>query len=145
MFRDQGGLVSYIDAESRIPAEHPLRQVRELVRREDGCRLPSSIMGFVLWATGRHQAGPAMLSIAVFLLSAVPLELQRRIINDLTERRQFSEVLWLALGYASVALTNQVLEMLLNIYRSWVAESAVRSLRRTISEAALARGLDQVG
>lgn len=86
-----------------------------------------------------------MLSIAVFLLSAVPLELQRRIINDLTERRQFSEVLWLALGYASVALTNQVLEMLLNIYRSWVAESAVRSLRRTISEAALARGLDQVG
>ena len=27
-FRDQGGLFSYIDPESRIPADHPLRQVR---------------------------------------------------------------------------------------------------------------------
>lgn len=31
-FRDQGGLFSYIDAASRIPADHPLRQVRMLVR-----------------------------------------------------------------------------------------------------------------
>lgn len=92
-------------------------------------------MGFVLRATGRHQAGLAMLSIAVFLLSAVPLELQRRIINDLTEKGQFSNVLWLALGYAGVALTDQVLKMLLNIYRGWVAESTVRSLRRTVTEA----------
>ena len=31
-FRDQGGLFSYVDPESRIPADHPLRQVRTLVR-----------------------------------------------------------------------------------------------------------------
>src|ERR687898_110149 len=31
-FRDQGGLFSYIDPESRIPGDHPLRQVRGLVR-----------------------------------------------------------------------------------------------------------------
>ena len=31
-FRDQGGLFSYIDPESRIPADRPLRQVRGLVR-----------------------------------------------------------------------------------------------------------------
>jgi transposase len=31
-FQDQGGLFSYIDAEKRIPADHPLRQVRGLVR-----------------------------------------------------------------------------------------------------------------
>ena len=31
-FEDQGGLFSYIDPESRIPAEHPLRRVRSLVR-----------------------------------------------------------------------------------------------------------------
>ena len=30
--RDQGGLFSYIVPESRIPADHPLRQVRGLVR-----------------------------------------------------------------------------------------------------------------
>ncbi len=32
-FRDQGGLFSYIDLESRIPADHPLRRVRGLVER----------------------------------------------------------------------------------------------------------------
>ncbi len=31
-FQDQGGLFSYIDAEKRIPAGHPLRQIRGLVR-----------------------------------------------------------------------------------------------------------------
>src|SRR5262249_6863358 len=31
-FQDQGGLFSYIRPEERIPADHPLRQVRDLVR-----------------------------------------------------------------------------------------------------------------
>jgi len=31
-FRDQGAMFSYISPEERIPAEHPLRRVRELVR-----------------------------------------------------------------------------------------------------------------
>lgn len=97
--------------------------------------LPRSIMGFVLTATGWHQAGLAALSAAVFLLSAVPLEIQRRIVNDLTERGVFSNVVWLALGYAGVAIADQVLKTLLNIYRGWVAESTVRSLRRAILEA----------
>ena len=96
--------------------------------------LPRSIMGFVLRATGWHQAGLAALSAAVFLLSAVPLEIQRRIVNDLTERGVFNNVLLLALGYAGVAIADQILKTLLNIYRGWVAESTVRSLRRAILE-----------
>ena len=32
VFRDQGGVFFYIDAQSRIPAEHPLRQARKVVR-----------------------------------------------------------------------------------------------------------------
>ena len=31
-FRDQGGLFSYVSPESRVPASHPLRRVREFVR-----------------------------------------------------------------------------------------------------------------
>lgn len=31
-FRDQGGMFSYIPTENRIPADHPLRQIRGLVR-----------------------------------------------------------------------------------------------------------------
>ena len=31
-FVDQGGLFSYISPEARMPASHPLRKIRELVR-----------------------------------------------------------------------------------------------------------------
>jgi hypothetical protein len=31
-FSDQGGLFSYISAEARVPKDHPLRTIRELVR-----------------------------------------------------------------------------------------------------------------
>jgi hypothetical protein len=31
-FQDQGGMFSYIDPEKRIPTNHPLRKIRELVR-----------------------------------------------------------------------------------------------------------------
>src|SRR5258707_10795306 len=31
-FQDQGGLFSYVSPESRVPARHPLRKVRALVR-----------------------------------------------------------------------------------------------------------------
>ncbi len=97
--------------------------------------MPRTIMGYVLAETARHQIGLAALAITVFLLSAVPLEFQRRIVNDLTEKGEFSNVLWLALGYAGVALADQLLKLLLNVYRGWVAEDSVRSLRRRIVEA----------
>jgi hypothetical protein len=31
-FEDQGGLFSYIAPEARVPANHPLRKIRALVR-----------------------------------------------------------------------------------------------------------------
>ncbi|MET4359294.1 hypothetical protein ABIC08_009271 [Bradyrhizobium sp. RT9b] len=31
-FTDQGGLFSYIAPDKRVPANHPLRKVRDLVR-----------------------------------------------------------------------------------------------------------------
>jgi hypothetical protein len=31
-FSDQGGLFSYVSPESRVPASHPLRKIRALVR-----------------------------------------------------------------------------------------------------------------
>ena len=31
-FEDQGGLFSYVSPEARVPKDHPLRKIRELVR-----------------------------------------------------------------------------------------------------------------
>jgi ABC-type bacteriocin/lantibiotic exporter with double-glycine peptidase domain len=91
-----------------------------------------ALMAYVLRTTGRHQAGLAVLSTAVFALSAVPLELQRRIVNTVVDHGAFATVLWLALIYAGVALAEQSLKLALNVYRGWVAEDSVRRLRTRI-------------
>ena len=97
--------------------------------------MPTSILGYVVRFTGWHQVGLAPLSVAVFLLSAVPLELQRRIVNDAIGKGSVRAILWLAVTYALVALLEQSLKMGLNIYRGWVAEDAVRTLRHMIRAA----------
>jgi len=98
--------------------------------------VPRSIIDYVLRYTGKHQLGLAALSIAVFLLSAVPLELQRRIVNAIVEHGAFTTVFWLALAYPGVALAEQSLKLVLNVYRGWVAEDAVRMLRTTVGSSA---------
>ncbi|MCX7366037.1 MAG: ABC transporter ATP-binding protein [Alphaproteobacteria bacterium] len=97
--------------------------------------MPASILGYVLRFTGWHQAGLAALSVAVFLLSAVPLELQRRIVNDAIGKGSLQIILGLAMTYAAVALVEQCLKLGLNIYRGWVAESSVRTLRHMVRAA----------
>lgn len=96
--------------------------------------MPATILGFVLRSSGRHQAALAVLSVLVFLLSAAPLELQRRVINVLVDRGAFETVLWLAAAYVGVVLSEQSLKLCLNVYRGWVAEDSVRRLRSLVGE-----------
>ena len=94
--------------------------------------LPQTIFGYILRHSGRHQLALAILSVTVFGLSAVPLELQRRIVNDAIHLGDVTPVLWLAAGYAGVALTEGLIKLVMNIYRGWVSENAVWHLRSTI-------------
>jgi ABC-type bacteriocin/lantibiotic exporter with double-glycine peptidase domain len=91
--------------------------------------LPRTLFGYVWRYSGRHQAGLVVLSTIVFALSAVPLELQRRIVNDAIYEGAWQTVLWLAVAYAGVALFEGMVKLGLNIYRAWVSEAAVRHLR----------------
>jgi ABC-type multidrug transport system fused ATPase/permease subunit len=92
--------------------------------------LPETLFGYIRYYSGRHQIALAALSIIVFALSAVPLELQRRIVNDAIGKGAFEAILWLAIAYIGVALTEGGIKLGLNIYRGWVSETAVRHLRR---------------
>ena len=98
--------------------------------------LPRTLFGYVWRLSGRHQLGLAGLSIAVFALSAVPLELQRRIVNDAIHDGAWETVFWLGVAYAGVALAEGGVKLGLNVYRGWVSEAAVRHLRLTTLAAA---------
>jgi len=99
--------------------------------------LPKTIMGYVLRTSGRHQIGLAVLAVGVFGLTSVPLEIQRRIVNDAIKDGATSTIVWLAIAYAGVALIEQAFKFGLNVYRGWVSENAVRTLRRTLRQSGL--------
>ena len=94
--------------------------------------LPASVGGYVWRHSGKHQVGLAVLSVMVFLLSIWPLEIQRRIVNDAISSRSLSAIVWLSVAYFGIALLEGVLKFILNLYRGWVSERAVRHLRMTI-------------
>jgi ABC-type bacteriocin/lantibiotic exporter with double-glycine peptidase domain len=95
-------------------------------------QMPRNIFRYVLETTGRHQVLLLLLTVGVFLLEVVPLELQRRVVNDLVKHRDYSFVIVLCAVYAGAALVQGGMKLVLNIYRSWIGERATRDLRRQV-------------
>ncbi|MDB5359223.1 MAG: multidrug transporter permease/ATP-binding protein [Rhodospirillales bacterium] len=99
---------------------------------ETAIRLHRGLFGYVIRATGRHQIGIALLTIAVFLLEIVPLEIQRRVINDLVKHREYQMIVVLCGGYLGAVLLQGGTKLILNVYRGWVGEWATRDLRHRV-------------
>lgn len=94
--------------------------------------MPATLAGFVGRISFWHQGVLSALSIAVFVLSTAPLEVQRRIVNDAFAGGDMHVITWLALAYAGLALSEGIIKLGMNVYRGYVSEIAVRSLRRTL-------------
>ncbi len=95
--------------------------------------MPQSLPGFIWRISGRHQIVLSALSIIVFLLSAAPLEVQRRIVNEAFKGGIYKPILVLALAYVGLALAEGVIKLAMNVYRGWVGENALRWLRRSVN------------
>src|SRR3954447_20816458 len=94
--------------------------------------LPSDIFRYVLRTSAVHQLFLILLTVAVFLIEVVPLELQRRIVNDVVKHRPYRQVIILCTAYAGCAFVHGATKLALNTYRAWVGERATRDLRRLI-------------
>src|SRR6202045_868572 len=91
--------------------------------------MPRNIFRYVLETSGLHQLFLLLLTVGVFLLEVVPLELRRRIVNDLVKHRDYRLVIVLCAVYAGAVLVQGGTKLVLNVYRSWVGERATRDLR----------------
>ncbi len=98
----------------------------------DGAAMPSNVFRYVLQTGGLHQLFLVLLTIGVFLLEVVPLEVQRRIVNELVKDRDHRIVITLCAVYAGAALVQGGTKLVLNLYRGWIGERATRDLRRRI-------------
>src|ERR1700720_4269485 len=80
-FRDQGGLFSYLSPEARVPAKHPLRQVRELVRAVLKDLSPS--FGKLYSSAGRPSIPPEQLRSALLLQVFYGIRSERQLMEQL--------------------------------------------------------------
>jgi ABC-type multidrug transport system fused ATPase/permease subunit len=94
--------------------------------------LPGSVFRYVLATSGGHQLLLLALTVSVFLIEVVPLELQRRIVDNLVKDRPYDRVILLCAVYAGVVLVQGGTKLGLNVYRGWVGERAMRELRHRI-------------
>jgi ABC-type bacteriocin/lantibiotic exporter with double-glycine peptidase domain len=105
---------------------------RRPARASGAGEMPRNIFRYVLETSGLHQLFLLLLTVGVFLLEVVPLELQRRIVNDLVKHRDYRLVILLCAIYAGTVLVQGGTKLVLNVYRSWVGERATRDLRRRV-------------
>src|SRR5471032_2872450 len=83
-FEDQGGLFSYISPEARIPARHPLKKIRELVREVLG-ELNRSL-GKLYASEGRPSIPPEQLLSALLLQVFYGIRSERQLMEQLAFR-----------------------------------------------------------
>lgn len=80
-FTDQGGLFSYIAADKRVPANHPLRKVRELVR--DVLSDLNRSLGRLYASEGRPSIPPEQLLSALLLQVFYGIRSERQLMEQL--------------------------------------------------------------
>ena len=95
------------------------------------------LYGYIWASSGHAQLLLALLSTFIFLLDLVPLELQRRIVNDAIGNKVFGELIGLCGAYALTALVQGAAKLAWNVYRNSVGEATSRRLRLDTFGAAL--------
>jgi ABC-type bacteriocin/lantibiotic exporter with double-glycine peptidase domain len=95
--------------------------------------MPRTLFAFMRRVSGWSQVWVSCLAIAVFVLITAPLEMQRRILNAAVHDGDVTRVLVLAVIYAAIVLAEDLVKLLMNVYRGWIGEKAVRILRLAAS------------
>jgi len=95
--------------------------------------MPPTFFGFVWRVSAWSQIWISALAVVVFALNTAPLEMQRRLLNAAILDGQVRLVAALAITYACIVLAEGLVKLLMNIYRGWVGEKAVRALRLAAS------------
>jgi ABC-type bacteriocin/lantibiotic exporter with double-glycine peptidase domain len=100
-------------------------------------QVPTTLYGYIWKTSGRSQILLAVLSVFIFLVDLIPLELQRRIVNEAIGKKVLNELIWLCGAYAVTAAVQGLSKLVWNVYRNSVGEATSRRLRLETFAAAL--------
>lgn len=88
------------------------------------------VWAFVWRMSGWRQLTVCGLALVVAALNLVPVELQRRIVDDAITPGDHALLIQLALVYAAAVLAHKALKFLLGLGQGWLSESATLYVRR---------------
>lgn len=94
--------------------------------------MPASLYRFIWQVSRRDQILLSILTLIVAGLSMVPLELQRRIVNDALDAKDLRAVLLLCAAYLVVLVVQGSLKYWLNVARGGMVERVALDLRHLI-------------
>jgi ABC-type bacteriocin/lantibiotic exporter with double-glycine peptidase domain len=114
------------------------RRIKPLESSES-IRNGETLRHFVWSASGFHQFYVGLVAISVALLNFVPIELQRRIVDEAVTNKNIRTLTILGSFYLAILLTYSGLKYLLMIYQGWVGESAVKTARDQLAVVASKR------
>lgn len=104
-------------------------KAREVEKTGDDSAV-SSLMAFVWRMTGWHQVWACVLAVGVALLNLAPIELQRRIVNEVVESQDVPLLIKFGAYYLAIIVLHQALKFGLNSYQIWMSESTNLYTRR---------------
>ncbi len=84
----------------------------------------SSILKFVWRMSGWHQVVACCAAIIVTLLNLAPMELQRRIVNEVVETQDIQILVRFGIMYVILTVVHQAAKFSLRLYQGWMTESA---------------------
>jgi len=94
--------------------------------------LPKSIYHYILKHTKRRQIVVIALTLAVLPLAPVPLELQRRILDEAIANKDAELLMKLGFFYVGVLVFAAGLKFLMKLQREYIAADLVHSLRKSL-------------
>ena len=94
--------------------------------------MPPSLYAFIWRASRRQQSWLVLLTLIIAPMSMIPLELQRRIVDDAIHNQNLPYMFLLCGLYLVVLLLQGGLKYLLNIYRGRLVEQIAFKLRGRI-------------
>jgi ABC-type bacteriocin/lantibiotic exporter with double-glycine peptidase domain len=97
-------------------------------------KMPGSLYGYVCKMSGRQQVRLCLLTVLAFPLTLVPLELQRRIVDEAVADTNIHLLFLFGGLYFATVLSQGALKFVRNVYMTRVAEGVTRTLRRRIAQ-----------
>lgn len=103
--------------------------LRPAPRQGERDAFPNTLISFIWRMTSWRQVVICGLAILVALLNFLPIEVQRRIVDDAITHKDVTALAWLGGLYALLIVLHVGLKYVLFVAQSWIGESAVKHAR----------------